>query len=64
MPLGKLIQKVCVSLIWKIRKYVYNSLFNFVSGINLKHGGKRHIVAPLKFSIFCLVLGLVLARFT
>ena len=41
-PLGELIERLLVSLIWKISKFVYTSFFNFVHGINLKNFGKRH----------------------
>ena len=41
-PLGELIERLLVSLIWKISKFVYTSFFNFVHGINLKNLGKRH----------------------
>ena len=40
-PLGELIERLRVSLIWKISKFVYTSFFNFVDGINLKNFGKR-----------------------
>ncbi|KNZ57548.1 hypothetical protein VP01_2129g3 [Puccinia sorghi] len=66
--LGALIQNLCAPqvssrsqvchLFGKLSNYVYASFFNFLHGINLKNGQKRHC-GTFKFFKFYLALGLL-----